>query len=272
MRPVGISVLGPLRVDGDGTSLGPRDRVVLETLTVRPGDVVSRTLADALWADGVPATWPKVSDERRTEVVVEGRPLIKRPTDSGDALSDSHPRGWTKVCLRVVAGVRDDLVRYCPGLQQLHPITETGLGIDRPARLSEEHNRPTEARARERREGLADAGLVRRFRGICWKSEQTRQDCGSGSRGDSSGQHALLVDRRSSVVHGGLLSVALDGREGLSSSRAAHRGDEDVGRQWWCSSCRIVRFGRPAGHPVAVPVCAAWFPRRRRGGDAILRM
>jgi WD40 repeat protein/DNA-binding SARP family transcriptional activator len=61
MRAVGIAVLGPLRVDGDGTSLGPRDRVVLETLAVRPGEVVSaERLADALWADKVPATWPKV--------------------------------------------------------------------------------------------------------------------------------------------------------------------------------------------------------------------
>jgi WD40 repeat protein/DNA-binding SARP family transcriptional activator len=58
---VGIAVLGPLRVDGDGTSLGPRDRVVLETLAVRRGDVVSAEhLADALWADRAPATWPKV--------------------------------------------------------------------------------------------------------------------------------------------------------------------------------------------------------------------
>jgi WD40 repeat protein/DNA-binding SARP family transcriptional activator len=61
MRRVGIAVLGPLRVDGDGMSLGPRDRVVLETLAVRPGDVVSpERLADALWADKVPPTWPKV--------------------------------------------------------------------------------------------------------------------------------------------------------------------------------------------------------------------
>jgi WD40 repeat protein/DNA-binding SARP family transcriptional activator len=61
MRAVGIAVLGPLRVDGEVTSLGPRDRVVLETLAVRPGDVVSaERLADALWAETVPATWPKV--------------------------------------------------------------------------------------------------------------------------------------------------------------------------------------------------------------------
>ena len=34
---------------------------MLEALAVRSGDVLSaERLADALWADGVPATWPKV--------------------------------------------------------------------------------------------------------------------------------------------------------------------------------------------------------------------
>ena len=42
----------------------------------------------------------------------------------------------------------------------------------------------------------------------------------------------------------------------MSSSRGlATRTDE-----WRTKS--IVRFGRPVGHPVVVPVCAAWFPRR----------
>jgi WD40 repeat protein/DNA-binding SARP family transcriptional activator len=58
---VGITVLGPLSVDNDGAALGPRDRVVLAALAVRPGEVVSADrLADALWGDGPPATWPKV--------------------------------------------------------------------------------------------------------------------------------------------------------------------------------------------------------------------
>jgi WD40 repeat protein/DNA-binding SARP family transcriptional activator/energy-coupling factor transporter ATP-binding protein EcfA2 len=58
---VGIAVLGPLSVDNDGAALGPRDRVVLAALAVRPGEVVSADrLADALWGDGPPATWPKV--------------------------------------------------------------------------------------------------------------------------------------------------------------------------------------------------------------------
>ena len=56
-----ISVLGPLRVDGDASTLGPRDRVVLEALTLRPGEVVSaERLADALWGDVPPPSWNKV--------------------------------------------------------------------------------------------------------------------------------------------------------------------------------------------------------------------
>ena len=56
-----ISVLGPLNVDGDPSSLGPRDRVVLEVLALRPGEVVSaERLADAMWGDVPPSTWNKV--------------------------------------------------------------------------------------------------------------------------------------------------------------------------------------------------------------------
>jgi DNA-binding SARP family transcriptional activator len=58
---VTISVLGPFRVDGDASSLGPRDRVVLEVLVLRPGEVVSaERLADAMWSDVPPPTWHKV--------------------------------------------------------------------------------------------------------------------------------------------------------------------------------------------------------------------
>ena len=56
-----ISVLGPLTVDGDASSLGPRDRVVLEVLVLRLGEVVSaERLADAMWGDVPPPTWNKV--------------------------------------------------------------------------------------------------------------------------------------------------------------------------------------------------------------------
>ncbi len=57
---MGIEVLGPLHLDGAATSLARRERVVLEALALRVGDVVSRDqLAEALWGDDPPATWPK---------------------------------------------------------------------------------------------------------------------------------------------------------------------------------------------------------------------
>jgi WD40 repeat protein/DNA-binding SARP family transcriptional activator len=59
---VTISVLGPFGVDGDSSSLAPRDRVVLEVLVVRLGEVVSaERLADAMWGGlPPPRTWTKV--------------------------------------------------------------------------------------------------------------------------------------------------------------------------------------------------------------------
>ena len=57
---MGIAVLGPLTVAGDG-SLSPRDRVVLSALVVRSGSTIStEQLADALWGDQPPASWGKV--------------------------------------------------------------------------------------------------------------------------------------------------------------------------------------------------------------------
>ena len=58
---VGIGVLGPLIVGGEPSPLGHRDRVVLEVLAVRLGEVVSaEQLADALWGEQPPPTWSKV--------------------------------------------------------------------------------------------------------------------------------------------------------------------------------------------------------------------
>ena len=60
-RGVGVSVLGPLEVDGLTRELGRRDRVVLSALVVADGEPVStEALADALWGDAPPASWPKV--------------------------------------------------------------------------------------------------------------------------------------------------------------------------------------------------------------------
>ncbi len=65
MGAAGIALLGPLSVNGHGgadtVSLGPRDRVVLAVLAVRPGGVVSaEELADAMWGERPPASWNKV--------------------------------------------------------------------------------------------------------------------------------------------------------------------------------------------------------------------
>jgi len=61
---VGVKVLGRLQVDGvggNGVALGPRDRIVLEALALGRGEVVSNDrLADALWGEDAPASWPKV--------------------------------------------------------------------------------------------------------------------------------------------------------------------------------------------------------------------
>src|ERR1700750_1488209 len=55
-----VRVLGPLQLDGTTSSLGPRDRVVLEALAVQPGRVLGAdALADALWGQAPPARWPK---------------------------------------------------------------------------------------------------------------------------------------------------------------------------------------------------------------------
>ena len=56
-----IAVLGPLSVDGDMSLLRRRDRVVLEALVVRSGEVMSADrLADALWGEHLPPSWTKV--------------------------------------------------------------------------------------------------------------------------------------------------------------------------------------------------------------------
>jgi WD40 repeat protein/DNA-binding SARP family transcriptional activator len=58
---VGVDVLGPLALDGDGHRLAPRDRVVLAVLALHPREVVTPArLADALWGEHPPSTWVKV--------------------------------------------------------------------------------------------------------------------------------------------------------------------------------------------------------------------
>ncbi len=57
---MGIAVLGPVEVDGQGNGLAPRDRVVLAALVVRGDPLTTEALADALWGENLPASWAKV--------------------------------------------------------------------------------------------------------------------------------------------------------------------------------------------------------------------
>ena len=61
IRGVRVAVLGPLEVDEGRILLAPRDQVVLEALAARPGETVrAEALAEALWGERLPASWPKV--------------------------------------------------------------------------------------------------------------------------------------------------------------------------------------------------------------------
>ncbi|MGH3362522.1 MAG: BTAD domain-containing putative transcriptional regulator [Nocardioides sp.] len=81
---MGISVLGPLTVEGSG-GLSRRDRVVLGSLATNPGQPVSADqLADALWGDRPPASASKILQG----CVVRIRKLLGR-----DAIQTS-PQGY----------------------------------------------------------------------------------------------------------------------------------------------------------------------------------
>lgn len=79
-----IALLGPLTIDGND-ALGPRDRVVLATLATHPGEILSaESLADALWAEQLPASWNKV---------VAGCVMRLRRTLGAGAI-ETTPRGY----------------------------------------------------------------------------------------------------------------------------------------------------------------------------------
>ncbi len=79
---VGIAVLGPLELDGTTSTLGLRDRVVLEALAVRPGTVVrAESLAEAIWGETPPPSWPKV---------VQGCVSRLRKTLGGDVIETAE--------------------------------------------------------------------------------------------------------------------------------------------------------------------------------------
>ncbi len=58
MRSMSVVVFGPLTLEG--ASLSPRERAVLSALVLRAGrPVTTDELAEALWGDELPGTWPK---------------------------------------------------------------------------------------------------------------------------------------------------------------------------------------------------------------------
>ncbi|HEY7722341.1 MAG TPA: BTAD domain-containing putative transcriptional regulator, partial [Pedococcus sp.] len=82
---MGIGVLGQLEVDGATSTLGLRDRVVLEALAVSPGASVSAdALAEAIWGEHPPASWSKV---------VQGCVVRLRKVLGVDAIETS-PQGY----------------------------------------------------------------------------------------------------------------------------------------------------------------------------------
>jgi hypothetical protein len=61
-----------------------RGIVVLEALAVRPGDVLgAERLAGALWADGVPATWPVVQGCGRLRKAIGAEAIGRRRRVTG---------------------------------------------------------------------------------------------------------------------------------------------------------------------------------------------
>ena len=96
---VAISVLGPLQLDGNGATLGRRDRVVLAALAVRPGEAVSAAqLAEALWGEHPPASWAKL---------VQGCVVRLRKTLGNHAI-ETTPQGYQLV----LGGQETDAQRF----------------------------------------------------------------------------------------------------------------------------------------------------------------
>ena len=109
-----IGLLGPLHVDHDGHVLGPRDRVVLSALAVRPGEVLSTDrLADALWHDTPPESSTKV---------VQGCVVRLRKALGAQAL-ETTPHGYRLVH----TGLRFDTQDFEALLQRGHEYVADGV-------------------------------------------------------------------------------------------------------------------------------------------------
>ncbi|KRF27438.1 BTAD domain-containing putative transcriptional regulator [Phycicoccus sp. Soil802] len=80
-----IALLGSLQVNEGRTTLGPRDRIILQALATRPGTELSaEALAETLWGEDLPETWPKI---------VQGCIVRLRKALGADAIQTS-PHGY----------------------------------------------------------------------------------------------------------------------------------------------------------------------------------
>jgi DNA-binding SARP family transcriptional activator/WD40 repeat protein len=123
-----VSVLGPLQVGGDvGTTLPPRDRVVLAVLTLRRGlPVKSDTIADALWGETPPDSSVKVIQGCIVRLRKALDSAAIRTTEAGYALRLHHDEVDVAVFEDLVvrarsrlAGRQPDRVRFLADRAQL---------------------------------------------------------------------------------------------------------------------------------------------------------
>ena len=133
---MGIAVLGPMQVEGHPNGLSPRDRVVLSALVVyarRP--VSTEALADALWAEALPASWAKVvyGCVWRLRRVL-GAPAIDT-VPSGYRLTLGDDELDHRVFERLVERCRDALVEDDPARALF--LAEEALGLWRGRALAE---------------------------------------------------------------------------------------------------------------------------------------
>lgn len=112
---MGIQVLGPLAVGGsDGYGL--RDRVVLEVLVVRANEAVdTEVLADALWAEDPPTSWPKVVQGCISRLRKKlGPDAIRTTSHGGYVLRVTEDQVDSHRFERMLARARDHLADHDP--------------------------------------------------------------------------------------------------------------------------------------------------------------
>ena len=139
---MGITVLGPLTVDGSGR-LSPRDRVVLQALATRAGHPVSvDELIDALWGDQPPASAAKI---------LQGC-IVRLRKELGPEAIDTAPQGYV---LTLPPG-QVDAVRFERVVVRARELLTLGRGG--PRRLPADRGARALARGRVRRAAGLAAG------------------------------------------------------------------------------------------------------------------